>query len=89
MFDDPVKMIAILGGTVLLLSQYGGGIGKWLSETMEAFKPLPPVEVSTITTADLQAVLALANKLRKAGNEPASKAAKALLDALISPEPKK
>ena len=86
--NDPVKMIAILAGVFLLLSQFGGIIGEKFSEFLKAVMP-ERQGTSTITTDDLSTVLRLAAKLRTQGNDAAAKAAKALLDALITPEPKK
>lgn len=86
--NDPIKIIAILAGVFLLLSQFGGLIGDKLSEFLKAIMP-EPQNSSAITSDDLGHVLKLAAKLRTQGNDAAAKAAKALLDALITPEPKK
>lgn len=88
MMNDPVKMFAILAGVLLLLSQFGGQISEKLGSFLKTVMP-QPVDSSTVTTDDLSHVLRLTAKLRATGNEAACKAAKALLDALITPEPKK
>ena len=83
MLNDPVKLVAIVGGIALVTWPYlQPAIVKAVKLARSSFAKMgQPSGVD-----DLSFVLGLAERLRKEGREKASKAAKALLDAMLEVE---
>ena len=83
LMNDPVKLIAVLAAAALLLAPYLPAV---LKRMRSAWASLPsvPVGKEDIGTDDLTMVLDLANRLRRDGNEPATKLARELLDAMLT-----
>ena len=83
MLNDPVKLVAIVGGVVLVTWPYlQPMLVKAVKLVRSSFQKLEqPSGVD-----DLSFVLGLAERLRKEGREKPAKAAKALLDAMLEPE---
>ena len=82
MLSDPVKLVAIAGGIVLIAWPY---LQPMLAKAMKAMRSgFPKTERDGVD--DLSFVLGLADRLRKEGREKPARAAKALLDAMLEPE---
>lgn len=81
MLNDPVKLMAIIGGIVLVTWPY---LQPAAVKAMKAMRSgFANLEQPSGGVDDLSFVLGLADRLRKEGREKASKAAKALLDAML------
>lgn len=80
MLNDPVKLAAIVGGIVLVAWPY---LQPMLAKAMKAMRSGFANLERDSAIDDLSFVLGLADRLRKEGREKASKAAKALLDAML------
>lgn len=83
MLNDPVKLVAIVGGIVLVTWPY---LQPALVKAMKLARSGFANFERDSTIDDLSFVLGLADRLRKDGREKASKAAKALLDAMLEVE---
>lgn len=86
MLSDPVKLVAIAGGIVLIAWPY---LQPMLAKAMKAMRSSFPKTERSDSVDDLSFVLGLADRLRKEGREKPARAAKALLDAMLEPEPTK
>ena len=84
MLNDPVKLVAIVGGIALVTWPYlQPAIVKAVKLARSRF---PKIEQPSSGVYDLSFVLGLAERLRKEGREKPAKAAKALLDAMLEVE---
>ena len=83
MLNDPVKLVAIVGGIALVTWPY---LQPALAKAAKAVRSSFPKMEQTSGVDDLSFVLGLAERLRKEGREKPAKAAKALLDAMLEPE---
>lgn len=82
MFNDPIRVLAVIAALALVVVPYLPAIAKRMRAAWASLPSVPQAK-DGIGTNDLTAVLDLANRLRIDGNEKASKAAKALLDAML------
>lgn len=83
MLSDPVKLVAIVGGVVLVTWPY---LQPMLVKAVKLVRSSFPKTEQPSDVDDLSFVLSLAERLRKEGREKPAKAAKALLDAMLEPE---
>ena len=83
MLNDPVKLVAIVGGVVLVTWPY---LQPMLVKAVKLARSSFPKTEQLSGVDDLSFVLGLAERLRKEGREKPAKAAKALLDAMLEPE---
>lgn len=83
MLSDPVKLVAIVGGVILVTWPY---LQPMLVKAVKLVRSSFPKMEQASGVDDLSFVLGLAERLRKEGREKASKAAKALLDAMLEVE---
>ena len=81
MLNDPVKLVAIVGGILLVTWPY---LQPLLAKAVKAMRSgFANFEQPRGGVDDLSFVLALAERLRKEGREKPARAAKALLDAML------
>ena len=83
MLSDPVKLVAIVCGVVLVTWPY---LQPALVKAVKLARSSFPKTEQLSGVDDLSFVLGLAERLRKEGREKPAKAAKALLDAMLEPE---
>lgn len=83
MLSDPVNIVLIVCGVVLVTWPY---LQPALVKTVKLVRSSFPKLEQPSGVDDLSFVLGLAERLRKEGREKASKAAKALLDAMLEVE---